>query len=236
MPLAPPGAGKTRTSKAGLFRAAANFFPSSHPNPPGSQNLFSSRLPALSISSTLTAEPGHSPLHSLFSSLEFFLNKPSRWLLARRISRSWACRYVVAIPPKNRSLPSRTVRPCLQRASPSRLQTQLTSMPESTVSATGWQTGDALGRPSPPGSGHSPMDIQQEEYFANTCFAVLRGRLPEYVNLARIPSLVSPCQARMVDTAEGAAPQLLPTQNKLLTCYNSGWCLRRRLEDRRCPH
>ena len=237
MPLARPGAGKTRTSKAGLFRAAANFFPSSHPNPPGSQNLFSSRLPALSISSTLTAEPGHSPLHSLFSSLEFFLNKPSRWRLARRISKSWACRYVVAIPPENRSLPSRTVRPFLQRASPSRLQTQLTSMPESTVSATGWQTGDALGRPSHRlGAAIPRWTCNRRNILLTHVSAVLRGRLPEYVSLARIPSMVSPCQARMVDTAEGSAPQLVPTQNKLLTCYNSGWRLRRRLEDRRCPH
>ena len=172
VPLARPGAGKTRTSKAGLFRAAANFFPSSHPNPPGSQNLFSSRLPALSISSTLTAEPGHSPLHSLFSSLEFFLNKPSRWRLARRISKSWACRYVVAIPPENRSLPSRTVRSCLQRA---RLAISVADPIDLDAGVDGFCDRLANGRRAgpaltPPGSGHSPMDMQQEEYSANTCF------------------------------------------------------------------
>ncbi len=65
-------------------------------------------------------------------------------------------------------------------------------------------------------------------------FTVLRGRLPEYVNPARC-LIVSALRIRIASTLQADCAAVGPDLTHLLTS-DSGWCLRRRLEDRRCPH
>jgi uncharacterized protein YciW len=63
---------------------------------------------------------------------------------------------------------------------------------------------------------------------------VLYGRLPEYVTSESHRWQL--CRSRQRTLSKATAPQLAVTLNKLLTWTDSGWCLRRRLEDCRCPH